>query len=68
MHGVRYTEIIEDGDSSVLHTIQTKVESYGRDVEKVEYANHAIKCFHGQLEQLAKDFPSFCRQDHLTKS
>ena len=59
MHGLRYTEVIGDGDSSVLHTIQTTVTSYGRDVKKVECANHAVKCFRGRLEQLTKDFPSF---------
>ena len=42
--------------------------SYGRDVEKVECANHAVKCFRGRLEQLAKDFPSFRGRGRLTKS
>ena len=32
MHGLRYTELIGDRDSSVLHTIQTTVLSYGRTV------------------------------------
>ena len=68
MHGLRYTKVIGDGDSSVLHTIQTTVKSYGRDVEKVECANHAVKCFRGRLEQLAKDFPSFRGRGRLTKS
>ena len=34
MHGLHYTEVIGDGDSSVLHTIQTI--RYGKDVQKVE--------------------------------
>ena len=43
MHGVRYTEVIGDGDSSVLHNIRTTVLSYSRDVDKVECLNHAVK-------------------------
>ena len=31
-------------------------------------ANHAVKCFRSQLEQLAKDFPSFCGRGCLAKS
>ena len=49
MHGLHYTEVIGDGDSSVLHTVQTTVP-YGRDVKKVECANHAVKCYRGRLE------------------
>lgn len=68
MHGLRYTEVIGDGDSSVLHTIQTTVVPYGKDVQKVECANHAVKCVRSRLEQLAKDFPSFRGRGRLTKS
>ena len=68
MHGVRYTQVIGDGDSSVLYTIQTTVQSYGRDVVKIECANHAVKCYRSRLEQLAKDFPSFRGRGGLTKS
>ena len=32
MHGLRYTELIGDGDSSVLHIIQTTVLTYGRHI------------------------------------
>ena len=49
MHGVRYTQVIGDGDSSVFYTIQTTVPSYGRDVAKIECANHAIKCYRSRL-------------------
>ena len=68
MHGVRYTQVIGDGDSSVLYTIQTTVQTYGRDVVKIKCANHAIKCYRSRLEQLAKDFPSFHGRGGLTKS
>ena len=44
MHGVRYIQVIGDGDSSVFYTIQTTIPSYGRDLAKIECANHAIKC------------------------
>ena len=59
MHGLRYTELIGDGDSSVLHTSQTIVLSYGRHVTKVECANHCVKYYKSRLEQLVKDFPTF---------
>ena len=68
MHGVRYTQVIGDGDSSVFYTIQTTVPTYGRDVVKIECANHAIKCYRSRLEQLAKDFPLFRGRGGLTKS
>ena len=68
MHGVRYTQVIGDGNSSVLYIIQTTVQSYGRDVVKIECANRAIKCYCSRLEQLAKDFPSFHGWGGLTKS
>ena len=59
MHGLRYTELIDDGDSSVLHTIQTTVLTYGKYVSKVECENHCVKCYRSQLEQLTKDpYPS----------
>ena len=68
MHGLQYTEVIGNGNSSVLHIIQTTVKSYSRDVEKVECANHTVKCFRSRLKQLAKDFPSFRGRGHLTIS
>ena len=67
MHGLRNTKVIGDGDSSVLHTVQTTVP-YGRDVKKVECANHAVKCYRGRLEQLAKDNPTFRGRGGLTKA
>ena len=63
---MRYTQVIGDGDSSVLYTIQTTVQYDGRDVVKIECANHAVKCYRSRLEQLAKDFPSFHGRGGLT--
>ena len=59
MHGVQYAQVIGDEDSSVLYTIQAKIQSYGRrDVVKIECANHAVKYYRSRLEQLINDFPS----------
>ena len=68
IHGLRYTKLIGDGDSSVLHTIQTTVLTYGRHVTKVECENHCVKCYRSRLKQLAKDFLSFKGKGGLTKS
>ena len=68
MHCVQYSQVIGEGDSSVLYTIQTTVQSYGQDIVKNECANHTVKCYRSRLEQLAKDFLTFCGQGGLTKS
>ena len=65
MHGVRYAEVIGDGDSSVLHNIRTTVLSYGREVNKVECVNHAVKGYRSKLE---KDFLAFHGRGGLTNS
>ena len=59
MHGVRYTQVIGDGDKSVLHNIHTRVLSYGRNVDKVECA---------KLEKMGKDASAFRGRGGLTKS
>ena len=59
MHRVRYIWLIGDGDSSVHHAVQLEVTSYGRDVEKVECANHTVKCFHNRLESLCNSHPYY---------
>ena len=68
MHGVQYIQVIGDGDSSVLYTIPATVQSYGKDVVKIECPNHAVKCYRSRLEHLAKDVPSFLGQGGLTIS
>ena len=67
MHGVRYMKVVGDGDSYVLYTIHTTV-SYGRDVNKLECANHCVKCYWSHLEQLFKDLPDFKDCGNLSKS
>ena len=65
---MRHTKVIGDGDSSVLYTIKTTIQSYSRDAVKIECGNHAVRCYHSRLEQLVKDLPSFHGQGGLTKS
>ena len=67
MHVVRYTKVVDDGDSSVLYTIHTTVP-YGREVGKLECANHCVKCYRLHLEQLVKDFPDFKGRGNLSMS
>ena len=59
MRGVRYLWFIVDGDSSAYHAVVTGVPSYGHFVQKVECANHAIKCYQNCLEALCKDYPEY---------
>ena len=40
---------------------------YGRHVEKIECANHAVKCYHTRLANIVKDNPSFGGSGNLTK-
>ena len=58
MHGVRYLWFIGDGDSSVYHAVVTNI-SYGCHVQKVECANHAVKCYQNRLEALCKEHPYY---------
>jgi len=56
-HGVRYTKFVGDGDGSVLACLREDVKIWGRDIEKQECDNHAVKCFRSSLEKLAKEKP-----------
>ncbi|KAG0437785.1 hypothetical protein HPB47_017291, partial [Ixodes persulcatus] len=53
MHGLQYRTFIGDGDSSVHNQILCKV-SYGHLVEKVECANHVVKCYTTKLFNIRK--------------
>ena len=44
------------------------MQPYDREVEKIECANHTVKCYRTRLEQFAKDFPLFRGRGGLTKS
>ena len=60
--------MIGDGDSSVHHAVRTGVPSYGRLVQKLECANHAVKCYRSSLEKLAKENSQFKGRNGLTSS
>ena len=51
-HCVRYIEVIANGDSSIFNTLQESVPVWGRDITKLEYANHICKCVRSNLENL----------------
>ena len=53
VHGVRYTRVVGDGDSSVYPTLVQNVPQWGHAIRKVECANHACKCYRGALERPA---------------
>ena len=65
-HGICFLKLVGDGDSSVLATIRQRV-LYGSYVEKIECANHAVKCYRSRLEELAKENPQYRGKGGLTK-
>lgn len=67
MHGVRYTQFIGDGDSSVYPTLLQNVPGWGYAIKKIECANHTCKCYRGALEKLVQDNPSYKGSGRLTK-
>ena len=66
MHGLRYLWFIGDGDSSVYNSLITGVPTYGRNITKVECANHAVKCYRNRLEALCKEKPHYQGRNGLT--
>ena len=66
VHGVRYTQIIGEGDSSVYPTLIQKVPGWGHAIRKLECANHACKCYRGALEKLVQDNPLYKGSGGLT--
>lgn len=48
MHGIHYTTVIGDGDSSVHKKLQENVE-YGYKIKKSEYANHVTRNYCSKL-------------------
>lgn len=63
-HKLRYTTLIGDGDSSVYTSVITGV-SYGYLVQKVECANHVVKCYTKKLYAVAKDSKSIPTQEGI---
>jgi len=56
-HGLRYTRIIADGDSSVFSKLIQNVPIWGNKIKKLECANHTCKCIRSNLEKLVTEKP-----------
>ena len=67
VHGVRYTQFIGDGDSSVYPTLIQRVPEWGHAIRKLECANHACKCYRSSLEKLVQNNPSYKGSGNLTQ-
>ncbi|KAJ8313214.1 hypothetical protein KUTeg_009233 [Tegillarca granosa] len=67
LHGLRYTKIIADGDSSVFSKLQENVPVWGKAIEKIECANHMCKCFRSNLEKLVEENPLYKGKNKLSK-
>jgi len=52
-HGLRFTRIIADGDSSVYSELTEDVHIWGKN----ECANHTCKCMRSHLEKLVAEKP-----------
>ena len=66
-HGLRYTEFIGDGDSSVQPTLAQNLP-WGFAIKKLECANHAVKCFRSSLENLVSSNSSYKGRGKLTEA
>ncbi len=67
VHGLRFTQFVGDGDSSVYPTLIQKVPGWGHAIRKLECANHCCKCYRGSLEKLVQDNPSYKGKGGLTE-
>ena len=68
-YGIRYMQIIADGDSSVYASlIKKKLPVWGPHVQKIECANHATKCLRSNLEKLVNEKPQYKGKGKLTKN
>ena len=57
-HGLRFTRIIADGDSSVYSELTEDVHIWGKN----ECANHTCKCMRSHLEKTSSRKASLKRQ------
>ena len=59
-------------DNWLLHPISENwyftLPSYSRHVQKVECANHAVKCYRNRLEALCKEHPEYRRRHGLSEA
>ncbi len=67
VHGIRYTTIIGDGDSSAYPSLIQNVPGWGHCIQKLECANHSCKCYRGALEKLAQENPAYKGTGGLTE-
>ena len=65
-YGLRYTTFTGDGDSSMYSNLVTQVPGWGHAIQKVECANHAVKCYRGALEKLVSEKPQYKGRGKLT--
>ncbi|XP_069134324.1 uncharacterized protein [Argopecten irradians] len=66
--GIRYMNIIGDGDSSVFARIREDGPIWGKQVQKLECSNHVCKCIRSHLEALVDENPSYKGKGNLCKS
>ena len=66
-HGLRYIQFIGDGDSAIHPTLGSGVP-WGYAIRKLECANHAMKCYRTELENLVHDKPHNKRRGKLTET
>ena len=66
-HGIRYMRVVGDGDSSVYSTLLLNVPVWGREIKKLECANHACKCYRGGLERVVQENPHYKGAGRLTE-
>ncbi|KAJ8298756.1 hypothetical protein KUTeg_022816, partial [Tegillarca granosa] len=67
-HGLRYTQVIADGDSSMFAKLQENVPIWGKSIGKVECANHICKCLRSNLEKLVDENPLYKGKNRFPKS
>ncbi len=67
VHGVRYMNVIGDGDSSTMPLLLTEGPSWCKDIVKKECANHSVKCLRAALERLVEEKPQYKGKGRLTK-
>ena len=53
VHNIRCIKIIGDGDTNLMKKVKEEV-SYGKQVKKIECANHAVRRYFRALEKLQK--------------
>lgn len=66
-YGLRYLELVGDGDASLMSTLIEKGPYWCRDIKKVECANHVCKNIRVALEELVVKHPEYKGKGKLTQ-